>query len=51
MTGSADHVDRSAPTRFKMLATDLDEPLRDRTGAIHERDRRAIAELRAAAWP
>jgi FMN phosphatase YigB (HAD superfamily) len=33
------------PTRFKLLATDLDGTLLDRSGAIHERDRRAIAEL------
>jgi hydroxymethylpyrimidine pyrophosphatase-like HAD family hydrolase len=32
-------------TRFKLLATDLDGTLLDRSGAIHERDRRAIAEL------
>ena len=33
------------PPRFKLLATDLDGTLLDRSGAIHERDRRAIAEL------
>jgi hypothetical protein len=30
---------------FKLLATDLDGTLLDRNGAIHETDRRAIAEL------
>ena len=35
----------TAPPRFKLLATDLDGTLLDRSGAIHERDRRAIAEL------
>jgi hydroxymethylpyrimidine pyrophosphatase-like HAD family hydrolase len=36
----------TAPGRFKLLATDLDGTLLDRGGAIHERDRRAIEELR-----
>jgi hypothetical protein len=35
----------TASPRFKLLATDLDGTLLDRTGAIHERDRRAIGEL------
>ena len=37
---------RAGPAlKFKLLATDLDGTLLDRSGAIHERDRRAIAEL------
>src|SRR5262249_62026456 len=34
-----------APPPFKLFATDLDGPLLDRNGAIHDVDRRAIAEL------
>jgi len=41
----------TAPSRFKLLATDLDGTLLDRSGAIHERDRRAIAELRRRGVP
>jgi Cof subfamily protein (haloacid dehalogenase superfamily) len=37
--------------RFKLLATDLDGTLLDRNGVIHERDRRAIAELRRRGVP
>lgn len=36
---------------FKLLATDLDGTLLDRNGAIHERDRRAIAELQRRGVP
>lgn len=35
----------SSPGPYKLFATDLDGTLLDRSGAIHERDRKAIVEL------